>query len=322
MAAAELLKRPAGALPAQLVKLAVDDIVRLVEDPDEPEDRRFRLELLDVSAAVSSPDDRALGKLFAKDKKNGASLVLDRKNRKLGDRIATLVTQARSALRPGYLSRGEKSTLSRLIYWPALAVFVAAIGLAVWCGIQDVGSLLLSITIPLAIGGSIVVMGFSGKPERRTAQGTLAYEQLLGLRDYLQLAEADRLRVLQSPEGAERTRIDPNDSAAVVKLYERLLPWAIVWGVEKEWGQVLENHYAETPSASDNLSFSSGFAGVSVLGGSFAASSFSTTPTVSSSSGSGSSSFSSGSSGGGSSGGGGGGGGRRRALNQVTRLEF
>jgi uncharacterized membrane protein YgcG len=310
MAAALLLKRPAGALPAQLVKLAVDDVVRLVEDPAEPEHRRFRLDVLDVAAAVSPSDDRALRKLFGKKVRDGASLVLDRRDRKLGDRVATMMGQARSDLRPEYLSRGEKSRLSRLITWPALAVLAGAIGLAVWCGIQDVGSLLLTITIPLVIVGSFVVMGFSGKPERRTAQGTLAFEQLLGLRDYLQLAEADRLQVLQSPEGAERTRVDPNDSAAVVKLYERLLPWAIVWGVEKEWGQVLEDRYAETPSATDNLSFASGFAGVSILGSSFAASSFATTPPVSSSSsGSGFSSSSSGSSGGGSSGGGGGGGG-------------
>jgi len=309
MAAAELLKRPAAALPAQIVKLAVDDVVRLAEDPEEPQDRRFRLDLLDVSAAVHSPDERALGKLFAKDKRNGASLVLDRKNRKLGDRVATMATQARSDLRPEYLSRGAKSPLQRLIYWPAVAVLVGAIGLAVWCGIQDVGSVLLSISIPVAILGSFVVMGFSGKPERRTEKGALAYEQLLGLRDYLQLAEADRLRVLQSPQGAERTRINPNDPAAVVKLYERLLPWAIVWGVEKEWAEVLESHYAETPPTSDNLSFASGFTGISMLGRSFAASSFATTPPPSSSSGSGSSSFSSGSSGGGSSGGGGGGGG-------------
>ena len=309
MASAELLKRPGAGLPAQIVKLAVDDIVRLVEDPDEPKDRRFRLDLLDVSAAVYSPDERALGKLFAKDKRNGASLVLDRKNRKLGDRVATMATQARSDLRPEYLSRGAKSPLQRLIFWPAVAVLAGAIGLAVWCGIQDVGSVLLSVTIPVAIVGSFVVMGYSGKPERRTQKGSLAYEQLLGLREYLQLAEADRLRVLQSPQGAQRSRIDPNDSAAVVKLYERLLPWAIVWGVEKEWGQVLESHYAETPSASDSLSFASGFTGISMLGSSFAASSFATTPPPSSSSGSGSSSFSSGSSGGGSSGGGGGGGG-------------
>lgn len=310
MAAAELLGRSRAALPAQIVKLAVDDIARLVEDPDEPEHRRFRLDLIDVSAAVFSPDDRALKKLFGDKTRDGSSVVLDRKSRKLGDRVASLAAQARGGLRPRFLSRGERSPLRRVIFWPAFAVLVGAIGLIVLCGIEDVGSPLLSISIPVAIVGSFLVMGFSGKPERRTEKGTAAYEQLLGLRDYLQLAEADRLRVLQSPEGAVRTRIDPHDSAAVVKLYERLLPWAIVWGVEKQWAAELAAHYSEATPPSSSLQFSSGLSSLANLGTTFAASSFATTPPVSSSSGSGGSSSSSGfSSGGGFSGGGGGGGG-------------
>jgi uncharacterized membrane protein YgcG len=311
MSAAALLGRPGAALPAQIVKLAVDDIVRLVEDPEAPEHRRYRLDLLDRSAAVHAPDDRALRKLFEKKTKDGASLVLDRRSRALGDRVASLTTQATRSLNPTYLSRGERSPLRRVIFWPAFAVLVGAILLAVLCGIEDVGSTLLSISIPVAIVGSLIVMGFSGKPERRTEKGAAAYEQLLGLRDYLQLAEADRLRVLQSPEGAVRTRIDPTDSAAVVKLYERLLPWAIVWGVEKQWAAELAAHYSETTPPSSSLQFSSDFSSLANLGRTFAASSFATTPPVSSSSsGSGGSSSSSGfSSGGGFSGGGGGGGG-------------
>ncbi len=312
MAAAELLGRPAAALPAQLVKLAVDGVVRLVEDPEQPEERRFRLDLVDVAAAVHAPDERALKTLVDKKAKDGTSLVLDRRNRKLGDRVASLSGIARGILRPAYLDRGPRSPLRRLIFWPAFAVLVGCVVLAVLCGVEDVGSVLLSITIPVGILGSFVVMGFSGKPERRTAKGTAAYEQLLGLRDYLRLAEADRLRVLQSPEGAVRTPIDAQDSAAVVKLYERLLPWAIVWGVEKEWASELAAHYSETVPPSSNLEFASGFAGLSAVGSSFAASSFATTPPVSSSSGSGGSSSSGGfssSGGGGFSGGGGGGGG-------------
>jgi uncharacterized membrane protein YgcG len=312
MAAAELVGRPAAALPAQLVKLAVDGVVRLVEDPEQPETRRFRLDLVDRSAAVHGPDDSALTRLFGGKPENGESLVLDRRNRKLGDRIATLTALGRGALRPQYLSRGERSPLRRLIFWPAFAALLGSVALTVLCLAEDVGSPLLSVSIPVLFFGSFIVMGFSGKPERRTAKGTAAYEQLLGLRDYLRLAEADRLRVLQSPEGAVRTPIDAADSAAVVKLYERLLPWAIVWGVEKEWVGELAAHYSETVPPSSNLDFASGLAGLSTVGNSFSASSFATTPPVSSSSssGSGGSSSSSGfSSGGGFSGGGGGGGG-------------
>lgn len=310
MAAAELLGRSRSALPAQLVKLAVDGVVRLVEDVDQPEHRRYRLDIVDRSAA-QQPDQRALDRLTGGKVRDGDTLVLDRFNRTLGDRVSTLSALAQGSLRPRYVSRGERSPLRRLIFWPAMATLAGGVLLIVLCGAEDVGSPLLSLSIPVLLVGSLVVMGFSGKPERRTAAGTAAYEQLRGLREYLTLAEADRLRVLQSPQGAVRTPINPDDAAAVVRLYERLLPWAIVFGVEKEWEQVLAAHYSETVPPATNLGFVAGIAGMADIRRSFAASSFATTPPVrSSSSGSGGSSSSSGfSSGGGFSGGGGGGGG-------------
>ena len=39
--------------------------------------------------------------------------------------------------------------------------------------------------------------------------------------------------MLQSPQGAER--IDVGDNLQMIKLYERLLPWAVLWGVEDQW---------------------------------------------------------------------------------------
>ncbi len=310
MAAASFVGNRKAALPAQLVRLATEGVVRLIENSEAPKDRRFELELVELSKA-QGPDDTAARKLFDKKAKDGTKLVLDRQDRKLGDRISTLQSIAVGLLASrGYLRQGPKSPLRRLIFWPGLAVLLASIGLVVYCAVRNVGSTLLTWQLIVAIVGAILVMGFSGRPIRRTEKGAAAYDQLLGLRDYLRLAEADRLRVLQSPEGAVRERVDPDDPAAVVRLYERLLPWAIVWGVEDEWAKVLADRYDETVPPSDYLKFSSGLTGIATLGTSYAASSFSTTPTASSSSsGSGGGSFSGGSSGGGFSGGGGGGGG-------------
>lgn len=53
------------------------------------------------------------------------------------------------------------------------------------------------------------------------------------MKQYLELAEKDRSRVLQSVEGAER--IDIGDNRQVIKLYEKLLPFAVLWGVELSW---------------------------------------------------------------------------------------
>jgi uncharacterized membrane protein YgcG len=311
LVAATLVGRPKSALPAQLVRLATEGAVRLVEDPEEPLDRRYRLEILDASAVTGS-DRKALSKLFGGKKKatDGATLVLDRKDVELGDRVSALVTESVGSVRArGYLAEGSPSPLRRLIFWPGLAVAGAGIAGMVYSAVTEAATALLVVLFAVAIVGGFLVVIFSGKPLRRTARGAEVYDRLLGLREYLRVAEADRLRVLQSPEGAVRERIDPSDPAAVVRLYERLLPWAIVWGVEKEWGRVLADHYDESITPSSGLAIDPSLIAVSTLGRSFASGSFATTASTTSSSGSGGGSFSGGSFGGGFSGGGGGGGG-------------
>jgi uncharacterized membrane protein len=122
----------------------------------------------------------------------------------------------------------------------------------------------------------------------------------------MQVAEADRLRILQGPQGVERTPVDTNDKAQMLHLYERVLPYAVLFGIEKEWAKTLEISYGDINTAPDWYSGASTFSAVtfssSLAGFTSATSSSFTPPSSSSSSGSG---FSSG---GGSSGGGGGGG--------------
>lgn len=310
MPAAAFLGTPSRGLPGQFVEFAVRGIARLIEDPAQPKSKRYRLELLDRDQAVDRDDDIAMRKLFGTDRAH-EKLVLDKNNRKLGDRIASLLKQAATVPRDrGLLSRGT-SPITKVLRWPAFACFVAGWFIVFWAANAGVGSALLTLQLVLIIVGSLLVIGFAGVPERRTQLGTDVLEHLQGLREYLTIAEEDRLRVLQSPQGAQRTRVDPNDSAAVVKLYEKLLPWAIVWGVEREWSQVLDTRYAQTQlEPSGNLQFSSGFSGLTNFATSVRSTGFARTVTTTSySSSGGGSSFSGGSSGGGFSGGGGGGGG-------------
>lgn len=81
-------------------------------------------------------------------------------------------------------------------------------------------------------------------PNRITEEGAEVRDYLYGIRDYISLAEADRIRVLQAPGTAER--IDVRDESAVIKLYEKLLPYAMIFGIEKEWIAELGRHYSET----------------------------------------------------------------------------
>lgn len=140
----------------------------------------------------------------------------------------------------------------------------------------------------------------------RTKKGLEASRYMDGLKLYIEMAEKDRLKFLQSATGAE---VSPE---GVVKLYEKLLPYAAVLGLEKSWMKELGKYYqmaeVETPDWYTNE-----LAAYSVLNAiNRAATTVTYSSTYQSSGGSSSSGFSGGGGGGFSGGGGGGGGGHGR----------
>jgi len=72
-------------------------------------------------------------------------------------------------------------------------------------------------------------------------------DHLWGLRDYIALAEKDRLNFLQSPSGAE-LRHDVSINAQVLILNEKLLPYAVLFGLEKQWVKELGANYESLTS--------------------------------------------------------------------------
>ena len=135
-----------------------------------------------------------------------------------------------------------------------------------------------------------------------TDKGLSLRRYLKGLKMYIGVAEAERLNILQSPEGTEKVVVDVNDGKQLVKLYERVLPYAVLFGQEKNWSKQMGKYYEQVGEAPDwyvgrgafnAVAFSSGLSGLSTAAGH--ASDYSST--------------SGGSSGGGFAGGGGGGGG-------------
>lgn len=140
---------------------------------------------------------------------------------------------------------------------------------------------------------------------RLTDAGLALKRYLEGLKMYIGVAEEERLRMLQSPEGAEKVAAvaDGTDSAQLIKLYERVLPYAVLFGQEKEWNKQLGHYYETANTSPEWYSGHSAVFNAAVFAS--AMDGFSTSSSAASSY----SSSSSGSGGGGFSGGGGGGGG-------------
>ena len=144
---------------------------------------------------------------------------------------------------------------------------------------------------------------------RLSAQGEELKRYLRGLKLYINAAEVDQLRMLQSPEGADKVGDVASDNGALVRLYERCLPYAIVFGCEREWNKRLGQLYEELNESPDWITAGDVSLGVNIAILSQLTSDFSEIGASSMVSSVSSSSNFGGSSGGGFSGGGGGGGG-------------
>lgn len=157
---------------------------------------------------------------------------------------------------------------------------------------------------PLAVGmivAAIVLAIFAFLMPSRTQKGVDAKDKLAGLKMYMETAEKDRIAMLQSPDAPYANKSDTPERT--VELFEKLLPFAMVMGVEKQWAKQFENIYTAAPDwySGNWTAFSTAYL-ISSLGSTTTAMNNSFAAPSSSSSGSGGS-FS----GGGGGGGGGGG---------------
>jgi uncharacterized membrane protein len=165
-------------------------------------------------------------------------------------------------------------------------------GLLVGAGIGLAGKFSMT-PVPFVVAGilvGLIMIGFGIVMPARTELGARALEKVLGFEEFLRRVEAEYMeRVIKTPE-----------------LFDKYLPYAMAFGVEKKWAKAFENIYTEPPTwyvgpgvTHFNVGqFSHSLAGMT----SKVSSTMSSSPRSSSGSG-----FSGGSSGGGGGGGGGGG---------------
>ena len=310
MVAAHLVDRGANAIPAQLVSLAVRKKLRILDYPVTDSGAEYTLQYL-TDEGTDELERRLLAAVFGAHPESGTVRELTPDDETLGTAVNAVSDSARAAIvstglrQPLRLGGIAFALLAGLTFAVAvvnqLATIIGAYSLAPW----PLASIVLSVVT------LVVAVLLTQRKGLITPLGADTRDYLLGMEVYLKLAEQERFRMLQSPDGAER--VDVGDTKQIVKLYEKLLPFAVIWGVEDEWSKELEIRAVEADEQPDWFVSRTGFnalALTSALRGSSGAISY-TAPTWESGSGGGSS-FSSGfggTGGGGFAGGGGGGGG-------------
>jgi len=312
MIASQFVEQGHTAIQAQLISLAVKRKIRLLGYPVvDANSADYAVQLIDTTG-LESWEQAVIDALFGPKAEAGAARDLQRDgDTELADALRPIVQALPGAVTASGFE-GERVATPSGKWFLVASIAAMSVGL--------VGSV-LSGWIGFLIGPVVVIFGLIGiivaavgarKRKTLSAHGAETMDYLLGMKMYLDLAEKDRFRVLQSATGADR--VDTADGTQIVKLYEKLLPWAVMWGVEDSWSRELEIHLQETGIQPDWYTGQTAFQAymfTSFLSGLSTGTSAPVPVSTSGSSwsGSGFSSFSGGSSGGGFSGGGGGGGG-------------
>ena len=298
MEASFVLRITKKAVAAQLIDLAVRRAIRIIEMPGTKPG--YVLEVVDATGLAG--DERRIATAFLGETlQPGATKQLAKTDAALSKEVYTAVQAIGS-------SEASKSNFSRVPFSARFIPLLFGVGSAILALIMFIGIvadareflLPLLVLVPALLGAVMIFATVFRVP--LSDRGAELRDHLKGLRLYIQVAEKDRIRMLQSPEGAERTPVDTTDRGMMLTLYERVLPYAVLFDEETQWAKTLGEYYDEQPPDwySGSSTFSAGVfaAGISSVA-SFTSASYSGTA----------SSSSSGSSGGGSSGGGGGGGG-------------
>lgn len=91
----------------------------------------------------------------------------------------------------------------------------------------------------IGIFASVIIAGKLKDYTRYTFSGLDLANYYEGLKLYISMAEKDRIKFLQSVKGADKT------GTGIVKLYEKLLPYACLFGEEKSWMNELNKYYEQ-----------------------------------------------------------------------------
>ncbi|WP_139416132.1 DUF2207 domain-containing protein [Agromyces laixinhei] len=235
------------AASAALIDLAVKRKIRLIAGAGKRDPIGVEL----VSTAVLTTEEGALlESLFGPEHTSTRVRRLSADRRALAGRLRSLLLSTEHAL------ARDDLVAPRRVTWPGVTLTILAyLGLlveAVFLVVTIVGADWAAlVTTLIAVAATIATVLVTPSSWRRfLPAATPRREHLAGLKQYIDLAEADRLRMLQSPSGAELRTTDaaaPEQSDPITRfhLHERLLPYAVLFGLEREWVAKLKLEHTE-----------------------------------------------------------------------------
>jgi uncharacterized membrane protein YgcG len=228
-------------IPAMIVKMAVSGNLKIVEIEKKGVlgKKEFRLERLS-DQGLDNREKTIFNKIFSR----GESVKLKDISQRLGmDFGQKMLGWAEIFRNKDFYKKPKDSILVKILFGLS---FVAIFGPLLFDDVFEAVNFSgyeLIITLWFVLFTVIFVLSIVLLTvEPKSLRGAEMLDHLNGLKMYIKMAEEDRMRVLQSVDGADRI-VDGENSK--VKLYEKLLPYAMIFGLEKTWLKELAAQYPE-----------------------------------------------------------------------------
>jgi uncharacterized membrane protein YgcG len=235
----------ARALTAFILDLAVRGNAHLIQGRQRLLGTDYDLQLLRPDG-LDDLETKVVGNIFSpQTPAPGVTTSLTDGPKHRGDAIGTTLSELPARMRRQGLRARPTRPLPGWVRVAALGAPGAAIALSAVLGMAGASGPLSWTALLCGVGALVVdLFVLFARPSQLTAAGAEAREHLQGLRLFIDVAEERRLQVLQSAAGAQRRTMPTG--AELVHLYERLLPYAALFGQEKSWSRALGALYERT----------------------------------------------------------------------------
>lgn len=247
LVASRLISGSRNALVPTILDLAVRGAVRIVEAQQQSfwSSRKSKpvLELVDPQLATDPLEAQLLTGLFPR-LTPGDTFDFP-KNDKVFTKISQKVLRdsTKAAVDHGYLTP-VRHRPAAWAGWVGLALQIPA-GALLLAGASRSNDAMTAVTVVVAVLTLIPVLVTVIKHRVHTPEGAAVRAQLYRLRQMMKASEAQRLEMMQSYTAASRTPASAGSrgDSDVVRVYDRLLPYAVLFGLQKDWATVLSNVY-------------------------------------------------------------------------------
>ena len=229
-------------ISAEIIYLATKGYLKIIQTEEKLlgifSEKDYKFTLLKEIGDLQSHDQELLKAMFKDNIKTGSTINLSG----LKNTFFVSIPIIEDAVNKSLLDKKYYTNLPKIIpigkgimsiVIPCLWILLIFFGTFFKSFSKNMGNFL--VIILSIITAYIVWVIFQRIMPAKTPKGVSAREYLLGLKEYLEVAEKDRLNFHNMPEKKP-------------EIFEALLPYAMIFGVEELWAKEFENIYIVPPN--------------------------------------------------------------------------